>query len=62
MAVSKKAEREKTKTGFTAVLYKLSLRAYLAILMDKIDLDNFIEKASESSILSVIETIINAHL
>jgi len=59
--IERSGER-KTKTGFAAVLYQLSLRAYLAILMDKIDLDDFIGKAPESSILSVIEAIINARL
>jgi len=58
--IEKSGER-KTKTGFAAILYQLTARAYLAILLDKIDLDNFIEKAPESSILSAMEAIISAH-
>jgi DNA-binding PadR family transcriptional regulator len=55
--VEKYGER-KTKTGFTAKLYQLTIRAYLAILLDKIDVDNFIEKAPENSVLGAIATII----
>jgi len=55
-----KSEERKTKTGFIAILYQLTARAYLAVLLDKIDIDNFIEKAPEASILSAIETIISA--
>lgn len=57
--IGKSGER-KTKTGFVAILYQLTARTYLAILLDKIDLNNFIEKAPESSILSTIEAIISA--
>jgi hypothetical protein len=57
--IEKSGER-KTKTGFVAILYQLSIRAYLAILLDKIDLDNFMEKAPDASILSAIEAIISA--
>ncbi|MBS7633809.1 PadR family transcriptional regulator [Candidatus Bathyarchaeota archaeon] len=57
--IEKSGER-KTKTGFTAILYQLTARAYLAILLDKIDIDNFIEKAPEASILSAMEAIIFA--
>ena len=55
--VEKYGER-KTNTGFTAKLYQLTIRAYLAILLDKIDVDNFIEKAPENSVLGAIATII----
>ena len=57
--VEKYGER-KTKTGFTARLYQLTARAYLAMLLDDIDLDNFIEKAPNASIVGVIEAIISA--
>jgi len=56
--IEKSGER-KTKTGFAAILYQLTARAYLAILLDKIDLDNFIENAPESSIFNAIEAIIS---
>lgn len=57
--VEKSGER-KTKTGFVAALYQLTARAYLAILIDKIDLDIFIEKAPDVSILSAIAAIVSA--
>jgi len=52
--------KKKTKTGFTATLYQLTIRTYLAILLEQIDLDNFIEKAPNASILGVIESIISS--
>jgi len=58
-SVEKIGER-KTKTGFVAMLYQLTARAYLAILIDKIDLDIFIEKAPDVSILSAIAAIVSA--
>jgi len=58
--IEKSGER-KTKTGFVAILYQLSTRAYLATLLDKIDLDNFIEKAPDAGILGLIETLISTH-
>jgi DNA-binding PadR family transcriptional regulator len=42
------------RTGLIAILYQLTSRAYLAILLDKIDLDDFIEKAPEGGILNVL--------
>jgi len=57
--IEKSGKRE-TKTGFTAILYRLTVRAYLTILLDKIDIDNLVEKAPEASILSMIEAIIFA--
>jgi len=54
--IEKSGER-KTKTGFATVLYQLTIRAYLAILLDKIDLDDFMEKATDASILSAIAAI-----
>jgi DNA-binding PadR family transcriptional regulator len=49
-----KIGQRRTKTGSVAVLYQLTSRAYLAILLDKINLDYFIEKASEVKILSAM--------
>ena len=54
-ASSKKGER-KTKTGFAAKLYQLTTRAYLAILLNRIHLESFIEKASEAPIISALAT------
>lgn len=51
--IEKIGER-KTKTGLKAALYQLTVRAYLAILLDKINLDDFIEKAPEARIVSAL--------
>ena len=55
--VEKSGER-KTKTGFAAKLYQLTARAYLAMLLERIDLDEFIEKASDFKMLSALATFI----
>jgi DNA-binding PadR family transcriptional regulator len=49
-----KIRERKTKTGFIAALYQLTTRAYLAVLLDKINLDDFIEKAPEDCVLSIL--------
>ena len=54
--IKKKAVKEKTKTGFAAKLYQLTARAYVAMLLKMIDLGNFLNEASESSILSALGT------
>jgi DNA-binding PadR family transcriptional regulator len=51
--IEKSGER-KTKTGFIAILYQLTARAYLAILLNKINLDDFLTKASEDNVLSAL--------
>jgi len=53
-----KIGQRRTKTGFVAILYQLTARAYLAILLDKINLDNFITKAPEPGIFNAIAAII----
>lgn len=55
--IEKYGER-KTKTGFAAKLYQLTSRAYLAVLLDRINLDDFMEKASEAKVLSVLTAFI----
>lgn len=52
MATLKKAEKE--KTGFVAMLYQLAPRAYLAIILDKINIDDFVEKAPEAAVLDAL--------
>ena len=56
--IEKIGER-KTKTGFAAILYQLTARAYLAILLDEISLDEFLEKAPETSILSALGALMS---
>jgi len=51
--IEKSGER-KTKTGFVAKLYLLTARAYLATLLNRTDLDDFIEKASDDKILCAL--------
>ena len=46
-----------TQAGFQAQLYQLTLRAYLAITLSKIDLDRFIEEASEKNIINALTSI-----
>ncbi len=48
---------KRTQTGFQAQLYQLTLRAYLAITLSKIDLDRFIEEASEKNIINALTSI-----
>jgi len=55
--IEKSGER-KTKTGFAAKLYQLTARAYLAMLLKRIDIDEFIEKATDSKILTALATFI----
>lgn len=51
--IEKSGER-RTKTGFVAAVYQLTTRAYLSIVLVKINLDDFIEKAPEATILSAL--------
>jgi DNA-binding PadR family transcriptional regulator len=53
-----KVGARKTQAGFQAALYQLTARAYLAILLNKVNLDNFIQKASEKSILTMLAALI----
>ena len=43
----------RTKAGFEASLYRLTPRAYLAIALDQIDLDSFLE-ADEATVLTAL--------
>lgn len=55
--VEKSGER-KTKTGFTAKLYQLTVRTHLAMLLNRTNLDDFIEKASEAKIFNALAAFI----
>jgi DNA-binding PadR family transcriptional regulator len=50
----KKSGERKTKTGFAAKLYQLTARAYLAVLLSRTNLHEFIEKASDDRILCAL--------
>lgn len=48
----------KTQPCDQAVLYQLTARAYLAILLNKINLDNFTQTASEESIIAALVALL----
>ncbi|MEM3696748.1 MAG: hypothetical protein QXQ94_04490 [Candidatus Bathyarchaeia archaeon] len=52
--VIEKIGERKTKNGFQAILYQLTLRAYSSILLDKLDMDFFLKKASSDEILLML--------
>jgi len=49
---------KKTRAGFEAQLYQNTYRAYLAIIINQINLNEFIEKAEENKIISALSSII----
>ena len=53
-----KVGTRKTQAGFQAALYQLTVRTYLAILLNKLNLDNLIQKASEESVLTMLAALI----
>jgi DNA-binding PadR family transcriptional regulator len=53
-----KSGEKKTKTGFKTKIYKLTVRAYLAILLSRITLDDFTEKAPENMVITTLSAII----
>jgi len=54
-----KAGTRKTQAGFQAAIYQLTARAYLAILLNKVNMDNYIQKASEESALTMLATLMH---
>jgi len=53
-----KAGMRKTLPGSERVLYKLSSKTYLALLLNKINLDSFIQTADEDTITAMLAAII----
>ncbi|RLI46035.1 hypothetical protein DRO69_03950 [Candidatus Bathyarchaeota archaeon] len=49
-----------TKAGFEASIYELTIRAYLAVLLSQINLNRFIEKAEDDTVLSVLAAFSSA--
>lgn len=47
----------KTKAGFQTILYQMTARAYLAILLNEFNLDNFIRTASEERAIITIAAL-----
>jgi len=54
-----KVGARKTKAGFQTILYQMTARAYLAIILNELDLDNFIQTASEERALVTIAALAN---
>jgi hypothetical protein len=52
-----KVGARKTKAGFKAALYRVTPRAYLAILLNELDLDRFIRTASEERLITAIAAL-----
>jgi Fe2+ or Zn2+ uptake regulation protein len=50
----------KTKAGFEAAIYELTVRAYLALIVNRINMDYFIEKAEEDALLSALATLLSS--
>lgn len=53
----KKIGAKKTKAGFEASIYELTVRAYLAVLLSQINLDRFIEEAEDDAVLSALAAL-----
>lgn len=49
----------KTQAGFQAILYQLTARAYLAILLNKINLDNFTQTADADAIIATLAALMS---
>ena len=54
-----KAGTRKTLPGFERVLYKLSYKTYLALLLNKINLDSFIQTADEDTIIATLAALMS---
>jgi DNA-binding Lrp family transcriptional regulator len=50
----------RSQAGFESQLYRLALRAYLATILNEINLDKFIEKANEEDIISALAAFISS--
>jgi hypothetical protein len=49
----------KTQPSSQAILYQLTPRAYLAILLNQINLDNFIEKADMHDVIATLAALMH---
>ena len=54
-----KAGTRKTLPGYERVLYKLSFKTYLALLLNKINLDEFIQTADEDTIIATLAALMS---
>jgi len=56
----KKTGAKKTKAGFKATIYKLSARAYLAMLLDSINLEDLLERADDATASTILSNVMYA--
>ena len=54
-----KAGTRKTLPGSERVLYRLSSKTYLALLLNRINLDSFIQTADEDTIIATLAALIS---
>lgn len=57
----KKIDVKKTKAGFEAHIYELATRAYLAILLNSINLDKLVMHVDEATALTILGSIVHAY-
>jgi predicted transcriptional regulator len=51
-------ETRKTKAGFQSILYEMTTKAYLSIILNEMNLDNFIQKATEEQKIATIAALL----
>ena len=56
----KKIGVKKTKAGFEASIYELTARAYLALLLNSINLDELVMRADEATASAILGDIVHA--
>ena len=57
-----KTGTKKTKAGFKAAIYELTTRAYLAMLLDSINLDELIMRVNEASASAILSDIMHTYI
>ena len=55
-----KAGIRKTKAGFEAMIYEATFRAYLAILLNSLNLENLITQADEATASTILAVVIHS--
>jgi DNA-binding Lrp family transcriptional regulator len=55
----KKIGIKKTKAGFEASIYELNVKGYLAILLNQINLDDFLKRVDDAAASTILGAITN---
>jgi hypothetical protein len=50
---------KKTKAGFQTSIYELTVKAYLAILLNSINLEELVQRVDESAALAILATVVS---